>query len=150
ATVLLLGHAVVWLRVAWRKGLTIEGILHNWDGGYYTAIATGGYSGKLWAFYPLYPLTVRASSALLGVTKVQWVGAALSTLALLAFVALAARAAERTDVPAGLVPRPRLGWLAFLFAPASFAFHAHHTEALFLLLSFLSLHFSGTRRPALG
>ncbi len=34
-----------------------------------------------------------------------------------------------------LSPRTRLGWLAFLLAPAGYVFHTAHTESLFFLLS---------------
>jgi Gpi18-like mannosyltransferase len=37
-----------------------------------------------------------------------------------------------------LVPKTSGGWILFLFTPASYIFHSHHTESLFLILSFIA------------
>jgi len=92
-------------------------------------------------------MTVRALASGLGVERVQVLGAVFSSVVFLGFVGLVGRVGEREDLPEGLVPRTRLGWLFLLLAPASYVFHSHHTESLFLLLSFLSLYCAATRRP---
>lgn len=143
-------HLALWLWVSWRTELPFTQLLNRWDSNHYSHIIRDGYSGTLWAFFPLYPMTVRALAALLGVERVQVLGAVLSSLLFLGFVGLVGRASAREDPPEGLVPRTRLGWLFFLLAPASYAFHSHHTESLFLLLSFLSLFFGASRRPGLA
>ena len=63
-------------------------------------------------------------------------GSLLSSGLLLAFVAWAS-GRPQTDAP--LVPRTGWGWFLFLFSPASYALHSHHTEGRFLLLSFGAL-----------
>ncbi len=143
-------HLALWLWVSWRTELPFTQLLNRWDSNHYSHIIRDGYSGTLWAFFPLYPMTVRALAALLGVERVQVLGAVLSSLLFLGFVGLVGRASAREGPPEGLVPRTRLGWLFFLLAPASYVFHSHHTEALFLLLSFLSLSFGASRRPGLA
>lgn len=138
-------HLALWLWVSWSRGPAFLELLNRWDSNHYTTIIRDGYSGELWAFFPLYPMTVRAVAGVLGVERVQVLGALLSSAAFLGFAWLMARAREREDGPEGLVPRTRLGWLCFVLAPASYVFHSHHTESLFLLLSALAL-FSGARR----
>ncbi|QRK06669.1 hypothetical protein JQX13_42425 [Archangium violaceum] len=143
-------HLAIWGWIAFRRHQPFGHLLTYWDANYYTAIARDGYSGNLFAFYPAYPLTVGALAKLLGVTEIQWLGAAFSTVMFALFVFVCVRVSQRDDLPARLTPNSRLGWLFFLFSPASYIFHSHHTEALFLLLSFLSFFFSGTKRPAWG
>ncbi|OJH39704.1 mannosyltransferase family protein [Cystobacter ferrugineus] len=150
AAAMVLMHLAIWRWIAFRRHQPFGHLLTYWDANYYTAIARDGYSGPLFAFYPAYPLTVGALAKLLGVTELQWLGAAFSTVMFAVFVFVCVRVSQRDDLPRRLTPSTRLGWLFFLFSPASYIFHSHHTEALFLLLSFLSFYFSGTRRPVWG
>ena len=46
----------------------------------------------------------------------------------------------------GLAPRTSWGWFLFLYSPASYVFHSHHTESLFLLLSFLAFSYAAEGR----
>jgi hypothetical protein len=140
-------HLALWGWAMARRHESFGSLLLHWDSGHYSAIATDGYSGKLWVFFPAYPFTVRALAWALRVSEVQWVGFGLSSFLFLAFVWLCGRAAARPELPAGLVPRTRLGWLFFLLGPASYVFHSHHTESLFVLLSFGAFFFAATRRP---
>ncbi|WNG33663.1 hypothetical protein F0U61_08495 [Archangium violaceum] len=140
-------HLALWLWVSWSRGLAFTDLLNRWDSNHYSTIIRDGYSGTLWAFFPLYPMAVRAFASVLGVERVQVLGAVLSSAAFFGFAMLIARAREREDLPEGLVPRTRLGWLFFLLAPASYVFHSHHTESLFLLLSALALFSGASRRP---
>lgn len=140
-------HLALWLWVSWRRELPLTDLLNRWDSNHYSTIIRDGYSGTLWAFYPLYPMTVRTLASVLGVERVQVLGAVLSSVIFLGFVGLVGRVGAREDLPEGLVPRTRLGWLFFVLAPASYVFHSHHTESLFLLLSFLALYFGALRRP---
>jgi hypothetical protein len=142
-------HGLVWAWIAWRRHQPIGHLLSYWDAAYYSSIAREGYHDALWAFYPAYPFLVRTVAKVLGTSEVQWVGALVSSALLLLFV-LCCALAFRHETAAGLTPRTRLGWLCLLFAPASYTLHSHHTEALFLLLSFLSFFFSATKRPLLG
>lgn len=140
-------HVALWLWVSWSRGPAFLELLNRWDSNHYTNIIREGYSGELWAFFPLYPMTVRAVAGVLGVERVQVLGALLSSAAFLGFAWLVAGAREREEWPEGLVPRTRLGWLFFVLAPASYVFHSHHTESLFLLLSALALFSGAMRRP---
>lgn len=150
ATAIVFMHLAIWRWIAFRRQQSLGHILSYWDSAYYTAIARDGYSGGLFAFYPAYPLTLRMLSKLLGITQLQWLGAVFSTVMFAVFIVVCLRVSQRQETPAGLTPQSRLGWLFFLLSPVSYIFHSHHTEALFLLLSFLSFFFSGTRRPVLG
>jgi Gpi18-like mannosyltransferase len=110
-----------------------------WDAWHYSAIATEGYSGPVrWAFYPLYPLIIRFLSRLtLLRMRPDLVGAVFSTFVFLAFAYFQKRITESSDPRLhGLKAETTWGWVMFLFWPASWVFHSHHTESLFLLLSF--------------
>lgn len=124
-----------------------------WDGQWYQRIAEGGYpaalpvtgSGKVgenaWAFYPLFPLTVRA---LMSAT-----GASFAVAASLLALALGFGAA----VLMGLLLRDRVGdpaayVVVVLFAsfPASVALQLAYTESLAMLLLVAFLHALGRER----
>jgi hypothetical protein len=113
-------------------GYLLSGSVSRFDSGYYLEIAQHGYgpagSGKL-AFFPLYPLAIRAVSAVVGSGVLA--GALVSSIALLiALVALhrlcelelGRRAADATV-------------LLLAFAPLSFFFTAVYTESVFLALT---------------
>ncbi len=102
----------------------------RWDAIHYLGIAAHGYAdvGNT-AFYPLYPLLIRALGPLLGgpvaagvVVSVLAFGVALRLLYLLTELELGRRAAV-----AGVV--------LVAFAPQSFFFSAVYTESLFLAVS---------------
>lgn len=137
-------HAVIWWLVArflpaqypWPRD--VRSMFEYWDAWHYSAIVTGGYAGPVrWAFYPLYPLAVRAGCWLTGWrTRPDLVGTIFSTLVFAAFCLLQTRLAGATDERLRrLKPETVWGWLCFLCWPASWVFHSHHTESLFLLLS---------------
>jgi hypothetical protein len=113
-------------------GYLLFGSVARFDSGYYLDIAQHGYgpagSGKL-AFFPLYPLAIRAVSVVAGSGVLA--GALVSGIALLiALVALhrlcelelGRRAADATV-------------LLLAFAPLSFFFTAVYTESVFLALT---------------
>lgn len=147
-SLVLVHHLGSWLYVSARRGVPLLQVLERWDSVHYSAVATRGPEGGLWAFLPLYPALVRAGLWLLPAGAApQGVGALLSTLALLAFVLAGVWAQGRVRGPearALLLPRQTWGWFVLLYAPASYTLHSHHTEALFLLLS------SGTLWAAAG
>jgi hypothetical protein len=109
-----------------------------WDAWHYNAIIKEGYSGVRWAFYPLYPLVVKVLSVITGLrARPEIAGTIFSTLSFAAFCLLQARMARSPDEKHTLLrPETIWGWLFFLFSPASWVFHSHHTESLFLILSF--------------
>ncbi len=136
SALLLVHHFGLWAWTAFHRGIPLLESLERWDSVHYSTIVTEGYSNALWAFLPLYPLVVGLVRALLGgAVSPQVLGFALSTLFLLAFVVWAHRRGSGPGQPSPLSPRTAWGWFFFLFSPASFSLHSHHTEGLFLLLS---------------
>ncbi len=135
-TLLLVHHFALWAWTAFHRGFPLLEGMNRWDSAHYSSIVLGGYVMPLWAFLPLYPGVVKFVHALLGGSvPPQVLGSAVSSACLLAFVAWASRWAARGQ-PSALTPRTEWGWFFFLFSPASYALHSHHTEGLFLLLSF--------------
>lgn len=138
----LVSHSAIWSLAAYlqnkRYGVKYSAMLLHWDAEHYTSIILRGYSGTLWAFYPLYPLLTKGFAALSGLeSRPEVAGTIFSTLCFAAFCAIIAHLTNHADTKLRwLIPQTRWGWLFFLASPASWIFHSHHTEALFLLLSF--------------
>lgn len=117
-------------------GSVLAGSVDRFDAAYYLGIAAHGYgavsSGRL-AFFPLYPLTIRIVSLVVGsgviaaflVSAAAFV-AALAVLHRLTELELGRRGADATV-------------LLLAFSPLSFFFTAVYTESLFLLLSVASV-----------
>lgn len=147
--VMLFGHAGLWILILNNHGLDPRVMLNNWDSAHYTNIVTNGYNGITWAFYPLYPVLVRAAGFLTGgVLAPAVMGTLLSLLMFLLFVAgllWIRRRGTGAEVKV-LTPATRLGWLLFLFAPCSYVFHSHHTESLFLLLMLAAFYLGMSQR----
>lgn len=154
AAVWLVLHGVVWLLVynfeptIYPYAGDADSPLEYWDASHYNAIINEGYTGIRWAFYPVYPLIVKALAAATGLrARPEIVGTIFSTLVFAAFcltqARLVASAGNRLRL---LKPETIWGWLFFLFSPASWVFHSHHTESLFLLLSFAALFNSRSGR----
>lgn len=140
----LLIHAVIWITVSNLEPRrypfpTNVPMLKYWDATHYSTIATVGYFANLWSFYPLYPLIIRIA---LWVTAFQVrpevLGTVISTLLFAAFCLWQMRIAGAASELEGLVARSRWAWIFFLCSPGSWVFHSHHTEAIFLLLSFFA------------
>jgi hypothetical protein len=104
----------------------------NWDGAWYSEIATRGYGARApesTAFFPLYPMLVRLGSALPGGPAVWGVLISLLCTALALFFVY--RIAENLYG----VRAARASTLALAFFPTAFFLNAVYTEALFLALS---------------
>lgn len=133
---MLVHHFGLWARTAYRRGFPLLEAINRWDSQHYTTIITEGYDPVLRAFLPLYPWTVGLLRTLLGGTlPPQVLGCVLSSLCLLVFAAWVSWRGQKQTAPSPLEPRTLWGWFFFLYSPASFALHSHHTEGLFLLLS---------------
>jgi Gpi18-like mannosyltransferase len=147
--VFLVEHVVFWALLKSRLGLSWADLLIKWDAGYYSQIVTDGYQDKSYAFFPLYPLIVRGiwlPLSSVAAIPPQIIGALLSTLFFLTAVLLFSRLQATQEAPSStttnsgpLIPVTIWGWLFFLYSPASYVMHSHHTEALFLLLSLAAL-----------
>jgi hypothetical protein len=118
--------------------------LNRWDALRFESIAADGYrlDGGEAAFFPGYPLTIRAVTQLspLGVVGAATLVSNASFLAaLVALYALTARGYDRATA------RRALALLACF--PTSFFFLAPYSESLFLLCSVLAFWWSLDRRP---
>jgi Gpi18-like mannosyltransferase len=146
AAVWLALHSLIWLlvvrfeptRYPWPRD--VHSLFEHWDAWQYNNIIRAGYNGPIsrWAFYPLYPLCVRALAWATGLSAhPEIVGVTFSTLLFAAFCLLQARLLRAPDASpfAALKPETLWGWFFFLCWPAAWVFHSHHTESLFLLLS---------------
>lgn len=147
-------HITVWLIAGSMRGVDLDSILAHWDSGHFSAIATEGYEGARWAFYPLYPLLIRGATWSLNqliTTPPQVAGAIASTTLFMIFTSVLASSLAKPrwhkGAPAHTIsPLTRSGWLFFLLSPASWVFQSNHTESLFLLLTFtaFTIAFQGT------
>lgn len=110
------------------------GALARWDAVWYLSIARSGYGGGsgLSAFFPLYPVTVRAAAGELRSGAALLLSAyAVSAAALVVALVLLHKLVE-LELGARFA-RPVL--LLVAFWPASFFFSAPYSESLFLALS---------------
>ena len=109
----------------------------HWDAVWFSRIAEHGYDAHAAAFFPLYPLLVRALA--LGTSKVTAAGVVVSVACFAAALLLLYRLV-RDDFDG-----PTAAWTVILlsFASTSFFFQAVYSESLFLLLTVAS--FSAAR-----
>jgi mannosyltransferase PIG-V len=118
----------------------------HWDGTWYSAIATEGYGARApesTAFFPLYPMLVRAGT-IIGGGPALW-GALVSLAATLFVLYFLYRIAEELlDTRAA-----QAATLAFAFFPTAFFLNAVYTEALFLALTTGSFWAAYVRRDLL-
>lgn len=106
----------------------------NFDGVHYLSIAKNGYFEFQQAFFPLYPLLIRALSKVMNGNYVL-AGMVISSLSLLGTLVLLWRLIEKEKLAKWAI-------IFMLFSPTSFYFGSIYTESLFLLLilaSFFSL-----------
>ncbi len=156
--VLFLASRALFLLVAWLSPLVVPRgefsghaadlakDLRRWDSGWYIAIAQSGYSFEPGvqspvAFFPLYPMAVRALGALVG--NLDLAGYLISNAALFGAVVLLwqlaedwGRAPDGKRVPGDGSRSVRL----LLFGPVSFFFSLIFSEATFLFLTLLCFH----------
>lgn len=103
----------------------------RWDSVWYLAIARGGYSGarQKAAFFPLYPLLMRALGVLIGSDLIAGVLISLACFAIaliLVYELVSLECGERTA---------RLTVTLIAFCPMAFFFSAVYSESLYLALS---------------
>lgn len=104
----------------------------HWDGIWFVRIAEHGYSLKKAAFFPLYPVAMRAVSAVVGRPDLAGILVSMACYAA-ALVILYRLVKEEFDARTAL-------WAVVLlsFAPTSLFFQAVYSESLFLLLTVAS------------
>lgn len=125
----------------------LQDALNHWDSGWYTLIIDEGYEGPRFAFYPLYPLltlffkklvtTLILNPIGVGPFPTPIFGSILSTFCFLGATYLVSqwqrsKSLFRSDLDGGV---SFWGWFLVVLSPASYVFHTHHTESLYLLLS---------------
>jgi hypothetical protein len=117
--------------------------LRNWDGFWYSLIASYGYGvyDASAAFWPLYPLLLRLGSQLTE-WSIPTVGVLISNAAFLVALVILYWLV-RLDYSEGIARRTV--WLTTLF-PTAFFFSAVYTEALFLLVTVAAIYFARTDR----
>ena len=128
----------------------------QFDCGWYERIALAGYGADAqwppncslphWAFFPLYPLALRAAVALTGLPA-RLAGILLSSLFLAGFMAAEAAYLRRSR---GGQAAPERFVVLVAVAPFSFFYSALYTEALFALLVTLALLGLSCARPGAG
>ena len=143
-------HFALWGWMVATTGTDWLSLLRQWDAEFYRLIVQTGYEGNSWAFLPLYPLVSKGFALLTGLSAhPQVAGTLLSSLCFLGWVGCVSRLihhpAQQSSL-AYLVPQTWVGWFCAVWSPASYVFHSHHTEALFLLLSFLAFWCAATER----
>ena len=107
----------------------------GWDAGWYLSIADHGYrSAAQPAFFPLYPLTIKALGF---VVRSQLVAGILVSIAALAVALYLLHRLTELELGANFAPA---AVLALAFSPMAFFFSAVYTEALLLALSIGALY----------
>ena len=133
-------HWAVWEHIHLTRQISWPDLLARWDSGWYTDIIRNGYQGPNYAFYPLFPAIIAFIAKLLSPEfPIQIIGAILSAALFLGFSFAISRLSSHTHdgkFSWGLLPQTRLGWFIFAWSPASYIFQSHHTESIFLCLSF--------------
>lgn len=108
----------------------------NWDGGHYLGIAESGYSEKFqYAFFPLYPLTVKLVNQ---ITGNYLVAAILISLVSTFFSLHLLYKLVTTDFNRKIAEKVIL---VFLFFPTSFFLLTAYSEGLFFLLTIAAFYF---------
>lgn len=121
------------------KADSFEGQFVRWDSGYYLDIAQHGYrvNGDEQAFFPLYPLLCRFFSQITGISLL-WSGFFISVFSFIASVLALYRWVIIDHTPQTAFWS--VLWICVF--PMSFFLIAFYPEALFLLLSILSIYFA--------
>ncbi len=130
-------QGVIWAQIIHARWNSWSESLNFWDSSWYTDIILNGYKGPNYAFYPLYPLVVGSLTRIVGtLAEPAVIGTFFSSTLFLLTILWLQNSSQREDLRSMfLVPSTRWGWFFFLCSPASYVFHSHHTEALFLCLS---------------
>ena len=119
----------------------------HWDGGWYAQIAVECYAPRApesTVFFPLYPMLVRAGTAIVGGGPALW-GVLVSIASSLFAIYFIYRITEEL----GGTDAARAASLTFAFFPTAFFLNAVYTEALFVALSAGSYWAARVRRDLL-
>ncbi|WP_158997146.1 mannosyltransferase family protein [Pigmentibacter ruber] len=119
-------------------------LLNHWDSGWYTKIIQNSYViEQSRAFFPLYPTLVKLIDFQFNPLSTAVTGTIFSSVLFFSFLYYIRNLGIKdNDLPVWLYPKNLLCFLFFILSPGSYIFHTHHTESLFLFLSYLALYFS--------
>ncbi len=120
--------------------------LARWDSTWYLGIAHSGYEGASTAFFPLYPMLVRALAVVNAPGALLVSAYAISIVSLLGALYLMHKLVE-LEFGAEVASRSLLLLCVF---PGALWFGAPYSESLFLLLSVATFYFARTGRWALA
>lgn len=120
--------------------LTINSLsLANWDGRHFLDIAKFGYTNPIqYAFFPLYPLTVRLLAVILG-GNFLYAGLLVNFFSAFFIIYLFIKLLESYKSKIKTL-------IYFLLFPTSFYLISFYTESLFLLLAMLSFYSINTKK----
>lgn len=111
-------------------GELLFGVEQRWDSGFYLSIAQHGYhTAELTAFFPVYPIGVRAVTELIGSLQLAAIAVTLASFATALYLLHRLIALELGPKQA------RTGVLALAFFPTAVFFSAIYPEALLLALT---------------
>lgn len=117
------------------KGFSYIETLLQWDGGHYLTIAKFGYQNSSdFAFFPLYPLTIKSLSTLVG-NQIFW-GLFISNISFFIFLLLIFHTISKKY-------SKKIGFnvfITYLLFPTAFFTTAFYSESMFLLLAFVSIY----------
>ena len=134
----------------WHSGTDVPDALYlpfaNWDGQHYALLADRGYQGHphSHAFFPLYPMTIRAVQLILGNV---YVSAFVLNLLLSYLFCYVFHRYARHFLPERTASK---ALVLLLFWPTAFYLTVLYSEALFLLLLFGFLYFYDLRKSYLS
>lgn len=141
----LFSHLSIWTFRVLTSDRTWNEILGKWDAGWYEIIIHQGYEAQNFAFFPLYPMLIKYLGIALNITNTKFLGSFVSLFLFVCTLALMISFASSTRISQGrktLLPQSHWSILALLMSPSSFILHTHHTESLFLFLSFVAFFLS--------
>jgi Gpi18-like mannosyltransferase len=139
----LAAHLLCWIVYSLLTDSPFAASWQHMDSLHYSEIIKQGYEGNNWAFLPLYPLIVTGLQMItFSVLPAYLTGSVLSTALFLAWIALVRQATTAKDAnllaKTGLIPGTNWGWAVLICFPGAYIFHTHHTESLFLIVSFMA------------
>lgn len=112
--------------------------LSNWDGGHYLGIAQNGYiNDSQYAFFPLYPILIRAVTEILG-SNYYFAALFVSLVSMFGNLVLF-RKLLKIDYPQVISKKAFLYWLFF---PTSFFLLAAYSESLFVFFALGAIYFA--------
>ena len=130
--------------LAYLKGVSFADGLCAWDCNWYVQIADQGYdqtphtgmngNAANWPFFPLYPLLMRGTAALLPLS-VKWIGLLIANASMYFAILLSLQYLKQTRTQCA-----ELFWVGLCcFGPFSFYFASGYSESLFWLLGCVAL-----------